>query len=53
MMTASTFAGDFSPGKGGPDEADFIDAGIPGFVGPAGEGVQATASNGNYVNPVF
>jgi hypothetical protein len=29
------------------------DAGIAGFVGPAGEGVTATSTNGNYVNPVF
>lgn len=45
--------GKFSPGLGGPAEADFIDAGIAGFVGAAGEGVAATATNGNYVNPVF
>lgn len=29
------------------------DAGIPGFVGPAGDGKQATDTNGNYVNPIF
>ncbi len=53
MMGGTAMAGVFSPGKGGSAEVGFIDAGIAGFVGPAGEGVQATASNGNYVNPVF
>jgi hypothetical protein len=51
--TVTTYAGPYSPGKGGPAEAAFVDAGIAGFVGPAGEGVTATSSNGNYVNPVF
>ena len=46
-------AGPYSPGKGGVDEADYIDAGIPGFVGAAGDGVRATDSNGNFVNPIF
>lgn len=50
---STAMAGVFSPGKGGTDEAAFIDAGIAGFVGPAGEGVTATATNGNYVNPIF
>lgn len=30
-----------------------IDAGIAGFVGPAGEGVVPTANNGNVINPIF
>jgi hypothetical protein len=50
---SSAKAGSYSPGKGGPAEAAFIDAGIAGFVGPAGEGVAADSSNGNYVNPIF
>jgi len=29
------------------------DPGIPGFVGPAGDGITPTATNGNYVNPIF
>ena len=33
--------------------AGAIDAGIPGFVGPAGLGKSPTASNGNVINPVF
>jgi hypothetical protein len=53
VVTQSAFGGSFSPGKGGPAEAAFIDAGIAGFVGPAGEGVTADGSNGNYVNPIF
>jgi hypothetical protein len=32
---------------------DAPDAGIPGFVGQAGDGKQATDTNGNYVNPLF
>ncbi|MGI6655736.1 MAG: PEP-CTERM sorting domain-containing protein [Desulfobulbus sp.] len=52
-FAATAQAGPYSPGKGGPDEAGYIDAGIAGFVGPAGLGVTATDSNGNYVNPVF
>jgi hypothetical protein len=32
---------------------DAPDAGIPGFVGPAGDGVVATSTNKNYVNPLF
>lgn len=50
---SSAIAGPYSPGKGGPDEAAFVDAGIAGFVGPAGQGVTPTATNGNYVNPIF
>lgn len=50
---AGAYAGPYSPGKGGVDEAAFIDAGIAGFVGPAGEGITATDTNGNYINPVF
>ena len=53
VVSQSALAGPYSPGKGGPAEAGFIDAGIAGFVGPAGEGVRATTTNGNYVNPVF
>ncbi|QDU32301.1 hypothetical protein KS4_03330 [Poriferisphaera corsica] len=54
MITASSvYAGPYSPGKGGAGEAGYIDAGIPGFVGDAGDGVQATDSNGNFVNPIF
>ena len=53
-------AGPYSPGKGGPDEAGFIDAGIAGFIGPAGEGTTnphihdpGQTDNGNWVNPYF
>ncbi len=46
-------AGPYSPGKGGATEAGFTDAGVAGFVGTAGEGVAASDSNDNYVNPVF
>lgn len=53
FVATSAWAGPYSPGKGGAAEAGFVDAGIAGFVGPAGEGVTATATNGNYVNPVF
>ncbi|MBN1906187.1 MAG: VPLPA-CTERM sorting domain-containing protein [Deltaproteobacteria bacterium] len=53
LTYSSSFAGPYSPGKGGADEVGFIDAGIAGFLGPAGEGVAATDTNGNYVNPIF
>ncbi len=53
VPAGAAWAGPFSPGKGGPGEAAFADAGIAGFVGPAGEGVTATSTNGNYVNPIF
>jgi hypothetical protein len=53
LGTLPASAGIYSPGKGGAAEAAFIDAGIAGFVGPAGDGVAATDTNGNYVNPVF
>lgn len=53
LCPAMLQAGVYSPGKGGLAEAGFPDAGIPGFIGPAGEGVAATATNGNYVNPIF
>jgi autotransporter-associated beta strand protein len=53
LCAIPVFAGDYSPGKGGPDEAAYVDAGIAGFVGPAGIGVAADGTNGNYVNPVF
>lgn len=53
LAASAAWAGPYSPGKGGAAEAGFIDAGIAGFVGPAGEGVAATSTNGNYVNPIF
>ena len=53
MIAFPVWAGPYSPGKGGAAEAGFIDAGIAGFVGPAGEGVTETDTNGNYVNPIF
>lgn len=60
ICAAGVQAGPYSPGKGGPDEAGFIDAGIAGYVGPAGEGVvnkhlydTNQTDNGNYVNPIF
>jgi hypothetical protein len=44
--------GPYSGGRGGTAEtaAGIPDAGIAGFVGPAGEGIKA---DGNYVNPIF
>ena len=51
--TLNLNAGPYSPGKGGIDEIGFIDAGIAGFVGPAGDGVAPTETNGNYLNPIF
>jgi hypothetical protein len=53
MAPGVLHAGPYSPGKGGPAEAAFVDAGIAGFVGPAGLGVTANGTNGNYVNPIF
>jgi len=53
LCGSATWAGDFSPGKGGQAEAGIKDAGIPGFVGPAGAGVTADGVNGNYLNPIF
>lgn len=53
LLVTSAWAGPYSPGKGGVAEQGFTDAGIAGFVGPAGEGVTATATNGNSINPVF
>lgn len=53
VVGSITLAGPYSPGKGGSLEVGFVDAGIPGFLGPAGEGVTATATNGNYLNPIF
>ena len=51
--TLGAQAGNFSPGKGGPDEAGFIDAGIPGHIGgPDGPG-DVDPGHGSYVNPVF
>ncbi|MBN1554397.1 MAG: hypothetical protein JXA11_06605 [Phycisphaerae bacterium] len=49
-------AGPYSPGKGGPAENGYIDAGIAGFVGPEGLGVcdpDDPGSCDNYVNPYF
>jgi len=46
------WAGPFSTGLQN-QTAGAVDAGVPGFVGSAGEGVVATANNGNVVNPVF
>jgi hypothetical protein len=48
----SVSAGIYSTAKAN-ETTDAPDAGIAGFVGDAGEGVTATTSNGNYVNPVF
>lgn len=45
-------AGPYSTGLNNTN-AGAIDAGIAGFIGAAGEGVTATTSNGNYVNPAF
>ena len=47
--------GPFSGGRGGEEETavGIPDAGIAGFVGPAGEGITANMDNSNYVNPVF
>jgi len=52
LSAGSVLAGPYSTGlinktAGAPDAA------IAGFVGPAGEGVTATATNGNYVNSIF
>lgn len=52
-ISTLSVAGPYSPGKGGVAEAAFVDCGIAGFVGPAGEGVASTATNGNYLNPIF
>lgn len=41
------WAGPYSPGSGA---STAVDAGVPGFVGPSGDGVVAAD---NYVNPVF
>lgn len=53
LFTTAGFAGPYSPGKGGAPEAGFPDAGVAGFSGPAGEGVTANGSNGNFVNPIY
>lgn len=53
VISGPAFAGPYSPGMGGAAELGFIDAGIAGFVGPAGEGLWARNNNGNYVNPIF
>lgn len=45
--TAGLWAGPYSPASG-PSQA--VDAGIPGFVGPAGDGIVDPA---NQVNPLF
>jgi hypothetical protein len=60
VIAEPVLAGPYSPGKGGAAESGYIDAGIPGFVGPHGDG-QARLDNGdgtfqnpdNYVNPLF
>ncbi|MDR1191141.1 MAG: hypothetical protein LBK60_05665 [Verrucomicrobiales bacterium] len=41
------------PFSGGQDSPGTVDAGIPGFVGAAGDGIIPTADNGNYTNPLF
>jgi hypothetical protein len=51
-MPISLQAGIYSSAKAN-TTAGAIDAGVAGFVGSAGEGVTATTSNGNYVNPIF
>ncbi|KAF0095634.1 MAG: cell surface protein [Puniceicoccaceae bacterium 5H] len=52
-LAASTLlAGPYSSG-GSNTNAGAVDAGIPGFVGVAGDGVVATETNGNYINPIF
>lgn len=52
LLAQSSFALIYSTGLGNTNPGA-PDAAIPGFVGPAGDGVQTNGSNGNYVNPVF
>jgi hypothetical protein len=57
-LSVPSWAGPYSPGRGGAAEAGIIDAGIAGFLGPAGEGVanrnsSGTIINDNYLNPIF
>ncbi len=60
VLPASMHAGPYSPGRGGAAETAFADAGVPGFVGPHGEGAARLDNGGgsfsnpdNYVNPAF
>jgi hypothetical protein len=46
LIASTAWAGPYADGVGGPG----IDAGIPGFVGPDGDGKK---TDNNYVNPVF
>jgi hypothetical protein len=51
-LAASAIAGPYSTGLANVT-ANAPDAGIPGFVGPAGDGVVGTTTNQNIVNPLF
>ncbi|MGC4031344.1 MAG: PEP-CTERM sorting domain-containing protein [Tepidisphaeraceae bacterium] len=53
LPASAVLAGPYSPGKGGAAESGYADAGIPSYVGPAGDGVIGTTTNGNTVNPLF
>ncbi|MEM6333205.1 MAG: dockerin type I domain-containing protein [Planctomycetota bacterium] len=50
LASAPAAGGPYSPGLGGAAESGIIDAGVPGFVGPDGDGL-VTANNA--VNPAF
>ena len=58
MVTPSYFALDelsVTPTFSRPTEDydNLFDAGVPGFVGPAGDGVPTSSAAVNYVNPIF
>ena len=48
---STVFAGPYSGGMSDPDNP--FDPGIPGFIGPDGDGKCGTSGPNNYVNPVF
>jgi hypothetical protein len=58
MNTPAYFAIDeisTTPTLSGPaeDYSNPFDAGVPGFVGPAGDGITTSNAPANYINPVF
>jgi hypothetical protein len=52
VLTASGIAGPYSTGTANVN-ANAPDAGIPGFVGAAGDGIVADETNNNFLNPLF
>jgi hypothetical protein len=51
LATSIAVAGPYSTGNA--DANNAIDSGVPGFVGPDGEGKCGTSAPNNYVNPEF